>query len=128
MYDYNGYTFRFKGDEDIKALYIRNYEYFKKVLGIDFPTSNITYIQAKGLANGKSRDKFETLVNVYEQYNTGGDKKGMLHKYTAFDKLAQENKNINTYLNKSTKMLDVANYNGDTSELNFNIVHYVGRF
>lgn len=124
MYEYNGYTFRFKGDEDIKALYIRNYEYFKKMLGYDFPTSNITYIQAKGLANGKTLDKMNEILNVYESYNTGGDKKGMFHKYTLFDELANNNKSVNTYVRNYNKLIEKANYKNENENLNFNIVFY----
>lgn len=127
MYEYNGYTFRFAGDEDVKALYIRNYEYFKKMLGIDFPTSNITYIQAKGLASGKSLDKMNELLSVYENYNTGGDKKGMFHKYTMFDKVATENKSLNTYLRKFNKILSTLDYKGENEDLNFNVVYYTER-
>lgn len=128
MYEFQGYTFMFAGAEDVKRKYIKNYEYFHDRLKVNFPTKNIPYITAKGLAYGKSLTKLTQAYADRQEFNTSNESKGMFHKLLEYDRVAEKSSNLNVYLRELNKLrAKEEKYKDASGNVQYNIIHYMER-
>lgn len=125
MYEYKGYYFRFKDNEDVKERFIKNYEYFNNILEIPLKQP-ISYITAKGLANGKTLASLNKILDRYIASDEGKDKKGSHHKSVMFNNASKNTTTINNFIQKINKSYDYLEDVSDLiNELNYNIIFYV---
>lgn len=129
IYEYKGYEFLFKGDEEVKERYIKNYEHFSNILGFEFPTTNITYINAKGLASGKTLDKFSQAENDYLQENYQKNAKSTFHKSTVFDNMGEKSHSISSYIKKLNMYFeDKEKAKTKDNKIRYNMIYYSGKY
>lgn len=129
MYNYKGYSFMFAGDENVKDKYIRNYEYFSEMLGFNFPKTNIPYINAKGLAYGKSLDTLtQVFYNLQSYEGIAPEQKGLYHKISIYNQIAKDASTLNVYLRKIKKLMELEEkYRDKNGNIHYNIIYYKER-
>lgn len=134
-YTHKGFSFKFD-NKGLQEEYVKVYE-DNKHIELNFPTSNIAYIDAVSIVRGKDRKKIDNIRDTYDEFDANYSK-GLIHKYDMFDKVREKYENnfrkqldkLEQYfelVNEETKTFNEKYPNGKLSngnERRYNVVWY----